>query len=238
MIINEIVDSALIRNYHNQEKRDYMGVSGLGDECARRIQLQYMHCDSAVSANQVRTFDIGHTLEGLVAQWLRVAGFDLRTENAQGRQFGFSTAERKIAGHIDGIIFQCPNKIKTELNFSEQVLPCLWECKTMNAKNWLETSKHGVFAIKFIYYVQVQLYMAYMDFDCCIFTALNKDTSELYFEKIDFDSETAQKYSDRAVDILKACENNELLPRLASDSSFFKCKMCAFYSECWKNCDK
>ena len=105
----------------------------------------------------------------------------------------------------------------------------------MNDKNWSETSKHGVFATKFIYFVQVQLYMAYMDLEQCLFTALNKDSSELYFEIINLDTELAQKYSDRAVNILNACENNEMYPRLAKDSNFFKCKMCGFRNICWKD---
>ncbi|GHT96856.1 hypothetical protein FACS1894122_15560 [Alphaproteobacteria bacterium] len=54
-----------------------------------------------------------------------------------------------------------------------------------------------------------------------------------YHEFIPFDAETAQKYSDRAVQIIKATESNELLPRLSNDSSFFKCKMCGFKNVCW-----
>ena len=234
MQINGIVDSALISDYKNQEKRDYLGASGLGDECARRIQYTYQHAPQKITANQIRTFDIGHKLEDLVAEWLIKSGFDLKTKNENGEQFGFSTADGKIAGHVDGIIVDFPEDLK-EIGLRPQAL---WECKTMNSKNWSEVNKYGVFATKFVYFVQVQLYMAYLELESCLFTALNKDTSELYFETIPFDSETAQKYSDRAVDILKACENNELFPRIATDSSFFKCKMCPFYEECWKNNQK
>jgi hypothetical protein len=104
----------------------------------------------------------------------------------------------------------------------------------MNDKSWNDTKKRGVLVSKPIYYVQVQLYMTYLNLDKnpCIFTALNKDTSELYHELIPFDAEAAQRYSDRAVSIIKATENNELLPKISNDSSFFKCKMCAFRNEC------
>lgn len=64
------------------------------------------------------------------------------------------------------------------------------------------------------------------------FTALNKDTSELYFELVPFDSEVAQRYSDRAVQIIKSSENGETVPCISTDPSFFKCKMCAFRNEC------
>lgn len=231
MTINDYIDNKLIENYRSQEKRNYLGASGLGDECARRIQYQYMHIEPKIKATQVRTFDIGHCLEALVAQWLITAGIALYTRDAKGNQFGFSTADGKMQGHVDGIIFTFPEELDCTVTSQGSAL---WECKTMNSKNWQETTKHGVFAAKFVYYVQIQLYLAYMDLDSCLFTALNKDTSELYFEIIKFDSEIAQKYSDRAVDILKAIENNELFPRIAMEASFFKCKMCPFHDVCWK----
>ena len=55
--------------------------------------------------------------------------------------------------------------------------------------------------------------MAYMsgEMQQCLFVALNKDTSEMYFEMIVFDADAAQKYSDRAAQIIKASEKNELL---------------------------
>ena len=230
MQINEITDIKLTEDFNNQEKRNYLGVSGLGDECARRIQYIYQHAPQKITANQIRTFDIGHKLEDLVAEWLIKSRFELKTRNEEGKQFGFSTAEGRIQGHVDGIIVDFSEDLK-EIGLRPQAL---WESKTMNSKNWSEVNKYGVFATKFGYYVQVQLYMAYLDLEQCLFTALNKDSSELYFEIISFDSETAQKYSDRAVNILKACENNELLPRIAVDSAFFKCKMCPFYEICWK----
>jgi hypothetical protein len=105
----------------------------------------------------------------------------------------------------------------------------------MNNKSWTDTAKRGVLVTKPLYYAQVQLYMAYMSLDenPCLFTALNKDSSELYHELIPFDAEVAQRYSDRAVQIIKASENNELMPRVSRDPSFFKCKMCGFRNECW-----
>ncbi|MDR0581070.1 MAG: hypothetical protein LBG04_03095 [Holosporaceae bacterium] len=73
----------------------------------------------------------------------------------------------------------------------------------------------------------------HLDENSCLFTAMNKDTSELYHELIPFDTEAAQRYSDRAVQIIKASENNELMPCVSSDPSFYRCKMCGFRNECW-----
>ena len=228
--LNDIVDSKILEQYNTQEKRSYLGASSIGDECIRKVQLQYMHEDQKVSAKQVRTFDIGHCLEDLIIQWLKIAGFQLKTRDKNGEQFGFSVAGGKFAGHVDGIILSFPEEFPDKPKG-----PSLLEIKTMNHKSWNDTQKRGVLVSKPVYYSQVQLYMAYMELDRCLFVALNKDTSELYFEVIPFDAGMAQKYSDRAVQIIKATENNELLPCVSGDSSFFLCKMCGFRDHCWKN---
>jgi hypothetical protein len=225
--INDLLDAGLLEQNKNQEKRDYLGASILGDECVRKIQLQYMKHESDVSAQNLRTFAIGHCLEDLIAEWIKLAGFDLRTRDENSEQFGFSVANGKLKGHVDGIIFGGPDFLK---------YPALWECKTLNSKSWTDTAKRGVLVTKPLYYAQVQLYMAYMSLDenPCLFTTLNKDNSELYHEIIPFDSETAQRYSDRAARIIKASENNELMPCVSTDSSFYRCKMCSYRQECLK----
>lgn len=229
--INEILDAKIIENHKQQKKRDYLGVSSIGDDCLRKVQLQYEGKEAEFSASTLRTFDIGHRLEDLVAEWLRIAGFELKTRNENGEQFGFSTAKGRIKGHVDGKIVDVSEDLK-EIGLRPQAL---WECKTLNHKSWQETSKKGLMLTKPLYYAQIQLYMAYLDLEQCLFTALNKDSSELYFELIPFDSEAAQRYSDRAVQIIKASENNEAMPCISSDLSFFKCKMCAFRNECRKS---
>jgi hypothetical protein len=226
-LINELLDAKFLEQHKKQEKRDYLGASILGDECTRKIQLQYMKHEPDVSAQTLRTFAIGHCLEDLIADWIKLAGFDLQTRNENGEQFGFSAADGKLKGHVDGIIYGGPDFCK---------YPYLWECKTLNNKSWTDTAKRGVLVTKPLYFAQIQLYMAYMSLDenPCLFSALNKDTSELYHELIPFDPEAAQRYSDRAVQIIKASENNELMPCISSDSSFYRCKMCGFRNECFK----
>ena len=227
--LNDIVESKILKQYNTQEKRSYLGASSIGDECIRKVQLQYMHEDQKVSAKQVRTFDIGHCLEDLIIQWLKIAGFQLKTRDKNGEQFGFSVAGGKFAGHVDGIILSFPEEFPDKPKGVS-----LLEIKTMNHKSWNDTQKRGVLVSKPIYYSQVQLYMAYLELDRCLFVALNKDASDLYFEIIPFDPGMAQKYSDRAVQIIKATENNELLPCVSGDSSFFLYKMCGFRDHCWK----
>lgn len=232
--INAILDAKIIEHHKSQKKRDYLGVSIIGDDCLRKVQLQYEGKEQEFSASTLRTFDIGHCLEDLVAEWMQIAGFDLKTRNENGEQFGFSTAEGRIKGHVDGLIFEFPEELAEISRKLDATSRCLWECKTLNHKSWQDTAKKGLMLTKSLYYVQVQLYMAYLDLEQCLFTALNKDTSELYFELIPFDLEAAQRYSDRAVRIIQASKNGEAMPCISSDPSYFKCKMCGLKKSCQK----
>ncbi len=165
---------------------------------------------------------------------MRLAGINLITQKQNGNQFGFAVAGGKVKGHIDGVIIDAPE----DLDFK---FPMLWECKSLNDKSWKETQKKGLAVSKPIYAAQVAIYQAYMESQIegicknpALFTAINKDTAEIHFELIDFDQELAQKTSDKAVQILCATEAHELLPRIATDSTYFECKFCPWQERCWR----
>ena len=67
-----------------------------------------------------------------------------------------------------------------------------------------------------------------------LFTVINKNTCEIYFELVPFNLNLAQRTSDKAVDILNASKNNDLLPRIAANSDYYACKFCEFKVSCWK----
>ncbi len=49
---------------------------------------------------------MGHVFEDLAIGWLRRAGFDIRARGRDGEQFGFSVANGRIQGHIDGVVWE------------------------------------------------------------------------------------------------------------------------------------
>jgi hypothetical protein len=229
--IVHLIDEALENQRANQAPRTYLGGSRLGVECDRALQFELFSTPKdegkEFNGQTLRTFQIGHTLEWMIAKWIKDAGIDLRTARKDGRQFGFETGHGYIKGHIDGVIVDGPEEIGP--------FPRLWECKTANAKGWREMEKKKIRQAKWVYYVQCQLYMAYMELteNPTLFTAINKDTSELYFEDILFDSQVAQDASDRGVRIVEASLAGELLPRIAQDPSWYQCKWCAWGERCW-----
>ena len=239
-MLNEVVDATLVDENAALPRREYLGGSRVGHACERALQFEFAGAPKDEGADfpgrTLRIFAIGHALEDLAIKWLRAAGVDLYTRKGNdpdGQQFGFSVAGGRIRGHADGIIAGAPEALKLGV-------PALWECKTMNAKNWRETVKSGVAVAKPIYAAQIALYQAYMNASVpglasnpALFTAINKDTAELHHELVPFNAELAQRMSDRAVRILRATDAGELLPRLARERDHFECRMCPYANRCW-----
>ncbi|NVM39110.1 PD-(D/E)XK nuclease family protein [Ochrobactrum intermedium] len=238
--ITALIDAALVAENAATLPRDYLGGSRLGVACERALQFEFTATpkdDGAGFTGQtLRIFAIGHVLEDLAIRWLRAAGFDIYTRKSNrpdGEQFGFSVAGGRVRGHVDGIIAAGPEGFGL-------AVPALWECKTMNAKNWRACVKDGVTKSKPVYATQIAVYQAYMEAQVpgisaapALFTAINKDTAELHHELVPFDAERAQTASDRAVRILSATDADELLPRIATNRDFFECRFCPWAERCW-----
>jgi hypothetical protein len=238
--INALIDDSLDAARAVTPPRTYLGGSRLGQPCERALQFEFAGAPkddgSDFDGQTLRIFEIGHALEDLAIRWLRCAGFDLYTRKGNrpdGSQFGFSIAGGRVRGHVDGIIAAAPDQLGL-------AVPALWECKTMNARNWRETVAKGVVIAKPVYAAQIALYQAYMEGSVpgicsnpALFTAINKDTAELHHELVAFDAGLAQRMSDRAVRILQATDAGELLPRIATTRDFHECRMCPWGQRCW-----
>ena len=181
----------------------------------------------------LRRFRAGHWCEDEVAALMRLAGFDLVTENQYGKQFGFyvapdpDTGEARMAGHCDGRIESGPLAIP---------YPVLWENKITKSSKWQECVNRGVKAVYPIYYFQVQTYLAYFELHNALLTLYNSDTSEIAPELIPFNQKDAQWATDRGVAVLQA-QSPEELPRITNDPAHYLCKWCNFSERCWAKPD-
>jgi len=235
--ISEMIDTSIEQKQALQESRNYLGGSRLGVSCIRALQYEYLHTPKdegrEFNGKLLRIFEAGHVFEDLAIKWLRDAKFELYTEKEDGGQFGFSVAGGKIKGHVDGIINVAPPQFNWKF-------PMLWECKSLNNKSWKDTVKKGLAISKPVYAAQIATYQAYMEGSVAgisqnpaLFTAINKDTAELYFELIPFDGKIAQSMSDRGVQVLQASDAGEVLPRITTDPTFYECKFCSWQDYCW-----
>jgi len=230
--LTALVDAGMQRARASEPGRDYLGASRLGVACERALQYEFAKApiDSGrpLEGRMLRIFERGHVMEDCMVAWLRAAGFDLRTRKADGEQFGFSAADGRLKGHVDGVIVGGPEGF---------AYPALWENKCLGNKSWRDLDKHKLAVSKPVYAAQVAIYQAYLELHehPAIFTAINADTMEIYTELVPFDPALAQRMSDRAVKVITATQAGELLPRSFNDSTHFECRMCAWQDRCWRN---
>ena len=237
--INSLIDAALVAEKAAEPPRTYLGGSRLGHECERQLQFEYLNApkDTPFTAKNCKAFELGHILEDVVATWLKLAGFHL-IQNEEfgprlGKQFEAVVSFPGIEGepikmHRDGKLVGGPAIL---------TYPCLWECKTMMDKYWRQCKDKGVMEAFPDYYGQVQVYQKEFGLteNPALFTSFNKDTYQLYHERIDFAPNQAGKLIQRGERVLKACKRGALLPRISSNSSYYMCKpsWCPWSVRCW-----
>ena len=236
--VNAAIDAALIARNRAQPPRNYVSTSGLGRDCLRQIQYDFLGVPKDDGGDfgpaTLRIFEAGHRGEDVVADWLRAAGFDLRTHRKDGSQFGFSVLDGRFRGHIDGCLVAGP---------AAMAYPALWENKCLGASSWNDVVKRGVAVARPVYAAQIALYQAYMELpEPALFTALNRDTWELHAELLPFDAVLAQRMSDRAVEVVRASDVRDWLPRAVGDPASVLCRggwttgwhaPCPWRERCW-----
>ncbi|OFX03251.1 MAG: hypothetical protein A3E78_11980 [Alphaproteobacteria bacterium RIFCSPHIGHO2_12_FULL_63_12] len=212
-----------------------IGAGYIGTECDRALAYRYHRVEKEtreeyVSAGELQRHAlVGFWTEESMAEWLRLAGFDLRTNKEDGSQYGYrvardpTTGQARIAGEIDGCILAGPLAMP---------YPLLWESKKATAKKFAKFAKEGVAKADPKYHGQIQTNMAYLEVEHTLFTMLNVDSMKIYQEIVRFDPAVAQRLTDRAVRVLESRAPEEM-PRIAGDESDWRCKFCDYRARCW-----
>lgn len=229
--LNALIDQALEVERDQEPKRDYLGGSRLGVECERALQFEYFNApkDEGKDFNGriLRVFERGHWVESAVIRWLRLAGVTILTEDGNGKQFEFSLFDGLMKGHCDGIITDGPKIFGP--------FPRLWENKGLQEKDWKALVKRGLQYEKEVYYAQCQVYMDRFKLteNPALFSAVNMNTMEIYWESVPFCQRVMDGLGHKAVRVLRACLAGELLPRLSQDPNFYLCKWCSWAQRCF-----
>jgi hypothetical protein len=205
------------------EMRNYLGGSALGKECLRQIHWDWRK-PSTFSSQTLAIFQRGHWAEAYTAERMRAAGFRMLRNVPR---LGFTQLGGKFKGHGDGLILDGPA-------IEGAGYPCLWECKCLGDKGFKKILKDGLRKAYMTYFVQVQIYMAYLDLTDhpTIFTVVNANTMERTHFLVPFEPDVAQEWSDKALMIVKADEAGETLPRITDDPTDFRCRFCSHKEEC------
>lgn len=195
-----------------QKKRSHLGASLIGQKCTRRIWYSYFHPDKQeVDPRLQRTFEIGHRLEVML--------FDILADMF----------------HVEhGTLLKCQDI--PELQGTPDVIlthrkrPYIIDIKTCNSSSFSAFLSRGLINWNAGYFAQLQAYMGmHGEAKKAAILAINKDTSAVHHEWIDFNEVEYSLIKLRAKEVLGF---KQPPPRLSDSPMFYLCKMCSFYKEC------
>lgn len=201
--------------------RGYLGASVIGHACDRYLWLSFRWAGAeAFDGRMLRLFEHGHHAEPRFVAELRMIGATVHEVGEDGKQFGVQACGGHFRGHLDGRALGLPEAPKT---------PHVLEFKTHNAKSFKALQDKGVREAKPMHWAQMQVYMLLTGMTRAMYLAENKDTAELYEERVHLDKEAAQALIERAQRIIDAAEPPL---RLSDDPAWFACKFCPFHAQC------
>jgi hypothetical protein len=137
-----------------------------------------------------------------------------------GEQWRVSDFNGILGGSLDGIgvgFLEAPK--------SKHVI----EMKTHGEKSFKALVKDGVEKSKPLHFAQCQLYMGYKKLKRAYYIAVNKNTDELYQERINYDKKEFEKLKIKAEQIITS---ERPLERIHKDPSWFECKWCSAHALC------
>ena len=200
-----------------QEKRNYLGYSGVGGKCARKVWYSFRWADDVIIPRRVhRIFQRGDLEEERVINDLNRVGCTV--SGAQREVVGITGHAR---GHIDGIAEGVPTAEKT---------PHLFECKTMKAAQYKKYLNEGLQRFNPAYWQQIHSYMGHLDLKRCLYVVVNKDTEERDFQRIEFSRDQFEEGERTAFNIITSEEPPNKLPN--ASRSFFECRICGYNDVC------
>lgn len=201
--------------------RPHLGASLIGHACERFLWMTFRWVDAKkFPGRMLRLFETGQLEEARFVKNLRRIGVEVHDVTPDGKQWRVSDLGGHFGGSMDGACVGLPEAPKTW-----HVL----EFKTHNDKSFNDLTKNGVAKAKPQHYAQMQIYMGLTGMERALYLAVNKNTDELYSERVEFDPVEFAKLKARAERVINA---NEPPLRCSNDPSWYVCKMCDFHAHC------
>jgi hypothetical protein len=195
--------------------RGYCGASEIGHSCERYLWYKFRGCcKEELSGRKYRLFQTGHYAEPRFVTELRGIGCEIYEVNKDGSQFAIYEHGGHFSGHMDGAIRGVPGAEKTWH---------VWEAKTHNNKSFVKLKKDGVKKSKPQHFAQMQAYMHKTGMKRALYLAVNKDTDELYSERIHYDKAYAEGLMEKAHRVITS---KAPLSRVSERPDWYECGWC------------
>jgi hypothetical protein len=202
--------------------RAHLGASVIGGTCDRAIWYGFRWASRARHTGRLlRLFETGHLAEArFVADLRRIGVTVLDLDPATGRQWTLRDATGHFGGSMDAVAIGLPEAPKT------------WhvcEFKTHSEKSFLALQKDGVAVSKPAHWAQMQVYMHLAGLDRAFYLAVNKNTDELYQERVRADAEAGLRLLAKAERIVLASRPPA---RISEDPTWWQCRFCDHHTIC------
>ena len=209
------------KDKRKNEHRPHLGGSQIGNDCSRALWYQFRHAWSpSFDGRMLRLFETGDREEDRVVSNLRGIGVTVWERDPEtGKQVRFTECGGHFALSLDGV----------GLGFAESKKPHTLEFKTMSEKNFKAMKNLGCQKSKPAYWAQCQIGMYLAELDRCYFFCVNKNTDEIFGERIKLDKKEAKGLVEKANKIVFA---DTPPSRLSEDASFWQCKWCTHWAIC------
>ena len=216
--------SMIYKAYENEADtghRPHLGASIIGHHCERFLWLTFHWAkEKKFDGRMYRLFQRGKLEEKVICQDLRRIGCDVHEDDG-GSQYRLSALGGHFGGSMDAVITGYHEAPK-------QWMPV--EMKTHNAKSFKDLVEKRLKDSKPMHYAQLTTYQGLSGMDkSALYFAVNKDTDDIYVERIHFDKEEFDRLMARADRIIRA---NEPPLRCSNDPSWWQCRLCDMHQIC------
>ena len=202
--------------------RSHLGASLIGKACERALWYDFRWTTKARFEGRVlRLFETGNREEERLVRNLRRTGATvLEVDPETGRQFRVQAHGGHFGGSLDGVA----------LHLLEA--PKAWhvlEFKTHSNKSFTDLVAKKVRESKPQHFAQMQIYMNLMGMNRAMYLAVNKDTDDLYVQRVEADVAYTEQLLEKARRIIFAPTP---LPRISEEPSWYQCRLCDHADVC------
>lgn len=222
----QAADRAIVESQETRF-RQYLGMSQIGEECARKLWYSFRQVQRPnFDAQTLKRFADGHASELVaVARLKAVETLEVHDLDDQGHQFGFKDFGGHFSGHMDGVILGLLQAPKTwhvlEIKASAKWQDLDKAKKKVGDKNALREWNPT-------YYAQAVLYMDYAGLDRHYLVCVSPGCRDWTSVRTDSDPAWAAVLKAKAERIIFA----DTAPDRIGASTDFRCKWCDFYNIC------
>ena len=195
-------------------RRPHLGASIIGRPCSREIWYSFHWVQApGFDGRMLRLFETGQRFEDRICSELEGIGIKI-TERQK-----VIVIFPHFGGSIDGL----------GEGFEESKKIHLLEFKTHNQKSFDKLLNHGVDETKPEHVVQMNIYMGGLKKDRAYYIAENKNTSEIYAERVKYESTIYNTNVEKAHAII----DSPVPPtRICDNPARFACQFCSYKNIC------